>query len=81
MQTARSSETGITASFSRSPDFQASPLARSVPPTGIRLTKILGQFRVHLRSIARQIGPEEMLKYVHEALRQDFHLQEGQHHG
>jgi hypothetical protein len=72
MQTAHYNETGIPASFSRSPDFLASPLARSVPPTGTRLTRILAMFRKHLHSVARQIGPEEMLKYVHEALRQDF---------
>jgi hypothetical protein len=51
---------------------QAPPPARSVPPTGMRLTRILEMFREHLHSVARQIGPEVLLKYVEKHLRQDF---------
>jgi hypothetical protein len=55
---------------------QVPPLVRSVPPTGMRLTKILGQFRIYLRSVANQIGPDAMLEFVKQALRQDFQNQE-----
>ena len=81
MQTTHCSETSLPASFSRSPDFLASPLARSVPPTGLRLTRILGQLRVHVRSVAGQIGPAAVLEFVTVALRQDFQIHEEQYHG
>jgi hypothetical protein len=66
---------------SSSINAQVSPLARSVPPTGMRLTRILGQLRVHLRSVAGQIGPAAVLEFVQQALRQDFQLQEERRNG
>lgn len=81
MQNALTDETGITALFPLSPYPQACPLARSVPPTGTRLTRILEMFRVHLHSVARQVGPEELLKFAQEALRQDFQILEERRHG
>src|SRR5512134_2137813 len=55
----------------RRADTALGGLHRSVPPTGLRRTKILGQLRVHLRSVGRQIGPEALLDFVQEAIRQD----------
>ena len=52
---------------------QASDLTRSVPPTGMRLSRILEQFRVHARSVGRQIGPDALRDYVEEIIRQDTH--------
>jgi hypothetical protein len=72
MQTARFAEPGVTAVSRHSLDFPTLPLMRSVPPTGMRLTHILGHFRVHLRSVANQIGPDALLEFVKDALRQDF---------
>ena len=51
---------------------EASDLTRSVPPTGMRLIKILGGLRVHLRSVGRQIGPDSLLAFVEKVIRQDF---------
>lgn len=56
-------------------------LARSVVPTGMRLTKILGHLRVYVWSVAGQIGPEAVLEFVQHALRQDFEMQKEQNHG
>ena len=76
MQTFSFDENGVTAISPLSPDSDTCPLVRSVPPTGMRLTRILGQFRIHLRSVANQIGPDALLEFVKAALRQDFQNQE-----
>jgi hypothetical protein len=70
-------ETGVTAVSSLSPDSETCPLERSVPPTGMRLTKILGQFRIHARSIGHQIGPDALRDFVEEVIRQDLQEQPG----
>ena len=49
-------------------------LARSVPPTGMRLTRILEMFRTHARSVGRQIGPDALRDFVAEIIRQDFQI-------
>jgi hypothetical protein len=60
--------------ISRYSNYQAAPLTRSVPPTGTRLTRILEMFRVHLHSVAKQIGPDAVREYVEESLRQDYRI-------
>jgi hypothetical protein len=51
---------------------QASPLARSVPPTGTRRARILEGLRIHASSVGRQIGPVALRDFVEEIIRQDI---------
>ena len=51
---------------------QVSPMARSVPPTGMRLTKIMGEFRKHVRSVGLQIGADSLIEFVQQVVQQDL---------
>jgi hypothetical protein len=39
-----------------------------VPPTGLRRSKLLGRLREHVRSVARQVGPEDVRHLVEDVL-------------
>jgi hypothetical protein len=54
---------------------QAPPPARRVPPTGMRLARILEGLRIHIRSVGCQIGPDALRDFVEEIICQDLHDQ------